>query len=104
MTDQSAERTLVLPFLVAGRDLADAMVDPLEPVTGTRFVVDGRALATGSISFASQLVVRVLRQGGADALVLQGGPADFVGHVTGAADRLKVADRLHVEQPAIATA
>ena len=96
MSEPSPTRTLVLPYLVAGRDLADAMLEPLEPLAGTRFVVDGRSLATGSVSFASQLVVRVLDQGGAGALVLVGGPQEFVEHVCGAAERLGVADRLTV--------
>ena len=99
MSEHSQTRTLVLPYLVAGRDLADGMVDPLEPLAGTRFVVDGRSLATGSVSFASQLVVRVLDQGGAAQLVLAGGPREFADHVRGAAERLGVADRLKVTEP-----
>jgi len=59
------------------------------------------------VSFASQLVVRVLDQGGAGSLVLVGGPRDFVEHVSGAAERLGVADRLQLgasDLPAAASA
>lgn len=89
--------TLVLPHLIAGRDLADAMVDRLGALAGEQVVVDGRAMAAGNVSFGSQLVVRVLSEGEASELVLVGAPEQFVRYVCDAAERLQVAGRLRVE-------
>lgn len=91
--------TLVLPHLIAGRDLADRLVDRLGPLAGEQVVADCRAMVTGTVSFASQLVVRVLSQGGARELVLLGAPAEFTRHVRAAAERLQVADRVSVPLP-----
>ena len=88
--------TLVLPHLIAGRDLADTLVDRLGPLGGEQVVVDCRSMVTGSVSFASQLVVRVLAEGGARELVLVGAPPEFADHVCAAAERLQVTDRLRV--------
>ncbi len=72
---------LTLPHLVAGRDLADLMLDRLGSFDHQVVVVDSRQTASGSASFASQLVTRTLVDGGADRLVLVGAPARFADHV-----------------------
>lgn len=86
--------TLVLPHLVAGRDLADLMVDRLGNLRGQTVVVDARGTATGSPSFGSQLVHRVLQQGDAATLVMVGAPARLASQVTESAAALGVAARL----------
>lgn len=86
---------LRLPNLVAGRDLADSMLDRLErPFEHETVVVDARQTSSGSPSFASQLVQRTLVDGGADALVIVGAPVRFAKHVTESARASSVAGRL----------
>ncbi len=87
-------RSLVLPHLVAGRDLADSMIDRLGDLEGSVVVVDARGTATGSASFASQLVLRVLRDGRADCMVVVGAPARLAEQVTQSAKVLDVATRM----------
>lgn len=85
---------LELPYLVAGRDLADLMLDKFEDLTGRTVVVDARRTATGSPSFSSQLVHRVLERGDAASLVLLGAPDRFADQVSASALDLGVSDRL----------
>ena len=92
--------TLTLPLLVAGRDLAARAVERLGTIRGTEVVVDARALASGTTSFAAQLVQSIVVDGGADQLVLVGGPADIVADVRAAADTLSVADRVRAADTA----
>jgi hypothetical protein len=83
--------TLVLPYLVAGRDLADKMVDHLdEKPYGQVVAVDARKLASGSRSFAGQLVRRIAADGGASQLLLIGAPEQFAAYVADAARALGV--------------
>ena len=97
-----AQPTLVLPYLVAGRDLADRMVDLLgSPLRGQVVVVDSSATSDGSESFASQLVKRLLVDEAAERLVLRGGPGRFAGYVADAAERLHVADRVELPGPVL---
>ena len=89
--------TIVLPHLVAGRDLADAMIDGLAASLHDRVVVvDARATSSGSSSFASQLVQRVLVDEGARSLVLVGAPARFVRAVQESAERQDVTPRVEL--------
>lgn len=99
-------RSLVLPHLVAGRDLADSMIDRLGDLEGSVVVVDARGTATGSASFASQLVLRVLRDGRADGMVVVGAPARLAEQVTQSAKVLDVAGRmdLSAEMPTVEAA
>lgn len=76
---------LTLPMLVAGRDFADDMADRLGDVTDRSVVVDATGLASGSSSFAAQLVSRVLVDGKAAELVLVGAPEPFVDYARKAA-------------------
>lgn len=92
--DRGPYLSLVLPHLVAGRDLADAMIDRLGDLDNRTVVVDARRTATGSPSFASQLVHRVLADGGADRLVVVGAPSRFAEQITASASALGVAARL----------
>jgi hypothetical protein len=89
--------TLVLPSMVAGRDLADALVERLAgDLTGTEVVVDCRRLVSASPSFAAQLVLRVLVDRRAGSLEVEHAPAAFGTYLQQAARRIGVADRLHV--------
>lgn len=89
-----------LPSMVAGRGMADALVDRLAgDLRGAVVVLDCRHLVTGSPSFAAQVVSRVLGAG-ASQLRVEGAPASFAAHLREAADRLAAADRLVLAQPA----
>lgn len=80
--------TLVLPSLVAGRDLADDFVDQLGDLTDAEVVVDARELTSGTSSFAAQLVRRTLVDGRAKQVVVVGAPSTFVRHLHDAAAAL----------------
>ncbi len=86
--------TLTLPLLVAGRDLAARAVQRLGVIARTEVIVDARPLASGTTSFAAQLVQSVIVEGEADRLLVVGGPADFVADIQAAARALSVADRV----------
>jgi hypothetical protein len=87
--------TMVLPQLVAGRDLADAMVNRLDgDIRGETVALDCRALVSGSPSFASQIVHRVLAEGDAHSLVVVGAPTRFAKYLADSANALAVGDRL----------
>lgn len=90
--------TLVLPHLVAGRDLADLMVDNLGDLRGRTVVVDARGTATGSPSFGSQLAQRVLQQGDAATLVMVGAPSRLAAQVSESATALGLAARLELAE------
>lgn len=90
--------TVTLPQLVAGRDLADAVVNKLGILTGEQVRVDATELVVGAPSFAAQLVERVLADGAAKSLTVEGAPANFVTYLQAAADKLDLADRLIVER------
>ena len=90
-------RTLTLPQLVAGRDLAAEAVRKLGPLTGADVRVDARPLVSGTASFAGQLVRSTLIDGGAARLVVLGGPAEFTADVRAAAEALDVVPRLVLE-------
>ena len=97
--------TLVLPSMVAGRDLADALVERLAgDLTGAEVVIDCRRLVSASPSFAAQLVLRVLVDHRAGSLRVEHAPAAFDTYLQEAAGRLDVADQLHViaREPATA--
>ena len=85
---------LTLPNLVAGRDLADRMLDRLGAFDGQVVVVDARQTASGSASFASQVVTRTLVDGSADRLVVVGAPARFAEHLQRSARDRGVEGRL----------
>ncbi|MEJ5913545.1 hypothetical protein [Pseudokineococcus sp. 1T1Z-3] len=83
-----------LPSMVAGRRMADSLVDLLDgDLDGAVVVLDCHALVTGSPSFAAQLVSRVLG-GGAAELRAQDAPEPFAAHLREAARRLDATPRL----------
>jgi hypothetical protein len=84
---------LTLPRLVAGRELAAAMVDQLGPLAGQQLIVDCRNTVTGTGSFAAGLVKRALVDKHASELMLVGAPTDFAGYAAEAAEALGVRDR-----------
>jgi hypothetical protein len=86
--------TLTLPQLVAGREIAAAAVGKLGPIDDADVVVDARALASGTSSFAAQLVRSVLVEGRARQLTLLGGPTAFRHDAESAAASLGVAEQL----------
>ena len=89
--------TLILPSMVAGRDLADTLVSRLDGnLQDAEVVVDSRRLVSASPSFAAQLVRRVLTDGHARLLRVIAPPANFVEYLEEAAARVGVRDRLVV--------
>ena len=95
--------TLTLPALVAGRDLADALVDKLEDVKSAPVLVDARGLESGTSSFAAQLVRRILLDKGAQRLILVGAPPSFAAYVRDAAVKLHVSNKLDTRDVAAAS-
>ncbi len=95
--------TLTLPALVAGRDLADTLVDKLASDESAPVLVDARRLKSGTSSFAAQLVRRILLDRHAEQLILVGAPASFVGYVRDAAVKLYVSGRLDTRDVAAAS-
>ena len=94
---------LRLPRLAGTREavgdlLAEQQVAP--SLAGEELVVLCRDLASGSTSFADQLVKEVLEQRGASAIVLVGAPSRFVALVQESAQRRGVADRVRVSSGA----
>lgn len=90
--------TLELPSMVAGRGLADTLVDRLAgDLRKADVVLDCRRLVSASPSFAAQLVLRILGDGNARALRVEAAPASFVEYLQDAAARLHVTDRLEVD-------
>ncbi len=89
--------TLVLPSMVAGRNLADTLVGRLDgTLLDAEVVVDSRRLVSASPSFAAQLVRRILTEGQARILRVTAAPASFVEYLEEAAGRLGVRERLVV--------
>jgi hypothetical protein len=101
--EEVAMLRLTLPALVAGRDLADALVDKLEDdVPSAPVLVDASRLESGTSSFAAQLVRRLLLDRRADRLILFGAPASFAGYVRDAAVTLRVSNKLDTRDVATA--
>lgn len=95
--------TLELPRLAGTREavsdlLADAGVSV--SLAGQDVVVFARALASGSPSFADELVRAVLEVRGADHLILVGSPSLFATRVREAARRRGVYDKFQEAQAA----
>ena len=89
---------LHLPMYVAGRDFADDVVDQLGNLTGRSIVVDATGLASGTSSFAAQLVSRVLVEGKAGELIVVGAPDQFNEYAREAAAADGVADAFHASR------
>ncbi len=86
---------LTLPLFVAGRDLAADLADQLGGVADRSIVVDATSLASGTSSFAAELVHRVLADGKAAELIVVGAPEPFNEYARDGALADGVADRLH---------
>lgn len=98
--------TIELPSMVAGRAMADALVDALEgEIAGAHVDVDCRHLVSGSPSFAAQLVARLLVDGRAAHVRVVAATTPFADAMTEAAARQGVAELLAVTrtQPVPAT-
>jgi hypothetical protein len=94
---------LRLPRLVGTREaVTDVLHEQGVPATlaGEQVAVLARDLASGSASFADELVKEVLCERGAAELSLVGAPERFVEHVHAAAVRRGVADKVHVRSAA----
>jgi uncharacterized Fe-S center protein len=94
----ASDADLYLPMYVAGRDFADDVVDQLGSLTGRSIVVDATGLASGTSSFAAQLVSRVLVDGKADELIVVGAPDQFNEYAREAAEADGVADAFHASR------
>lgn len=88
--------TLNLPELVAGRDMADEIVDKLGPLDRERVVVEAGNLVNGSASFAGQLVKRVLVGATGAELIVVGAPTRFNQYLSRAAELAGTVDRLEL--------
>jgi uncharacterized Fe-S center protein len=86
---------LTLPLFVAGRDFAADLADRLGEVAARSIVVDATSLASGTSSFAAELVRRVLVDGKAAELIVVGAPEQFNEYARDGATADGVADRLH---------
>jgi len=90
--------TLTLPQLVAGRELAKASLLRLGALADREVVVDARQLASGTASFAGEMVHVALVQNQARSLTVVGGPADFQRFAADAARAERVEDRLRLTE------
>jgi len=98
--EERAMVRLSLPSMVAGRSLANTLVERLavtRPLQHEVVIVDCRRLVSASPSFAAQLVKAVLLDRQASALRVVDAPQDLAEYVADAAARLGVADRVTVE-------
>jgi hypothetical protein len=94
---------ITLPRLVGTRETArDLLAEHGVPesLTSERVVVLCRDLASGSTSFADELVKELLVDRAATQLILVGAPERFVDHVRAAAARRGVAERVQVRSGA----
>lgn len=73
----AVEPDVYLPMFVAGRDFAGDIADRLGDVAGRTVLVDGTMLRSGTSSFASEFVRRVLVDGKAERLLVVGAPQQF---------------------------
>ncbi len=86
---------LILPSMVAGRTLANTLVDKFDgDLRDAEVQVDARRLLNASPSFSAELVHRILTVEGARTLQVVRPPASFVEYLEDAADRMGVRDRL----------
>lgn len=77
--------------------MADRLVDSFdEPLRDADVTLDGTHLVRSSPSFAAQLVERILTDGRASVLRVDGAPAAFVDQLTTSAAAAHVQDRLVV--------
>jgi hypothetical protein len=90
---------ITLPRLVGTREAArDLLAEHRVPPTlaGEQVVLLCRDLASGSTSFADELVKDLLVDRAAAELVLVGAPERFVDHIRATAARRDVGSRVHV--------
>ena len=90
----AVEADVYLPLFVAGRDFADGIADRLGDVAGHTVLVDGTKLLSGTSSFASEFVRRILVEGKATELVVVGAPEEFTDYLREEATESGVADAL----------
>ncbi len=92
--------TIELPSMVAGRAMADALVDALDgEIAGAQVDVDCRHLVSGSPSFAAQLVSRLLVDGHAAHVQVVAATTPFVDAMTEAAARQGVSGLVSITRP-----
>ena len=88
---------LRLPGLVAGRDLADAMLGKLsDSYRRADVIVDATRTSSASPSFSAQIIQHVLVEGEAASLTLAGAPDRMVSVCREVAASAGVSDRLAV--------
>jgi FlaA1/EpsC-like NDP-sugar epimerase len=92
--------TLVLPRQVAGRDLADELINQLGSLGGQTVLVDARRTTHATGSFGAQIVKRVLMTEQAERLTIVAGPSRLVqsiqktGEVLGVTGQLELVSEL----------
>jgi hypothetical protein len=85
-----------VPQLTGGRERARALVDGLaDRMPGATIVVDFRRMVAGTPSFADELVIRVLVDGGAAELRAEHVNREFGEYLLEAARDHGVAERVH---------
>lgn len=90
--------TLQLPSMVAGRRLADTLVDAVSvDLAGADVVVDCGRLVSASPSFVAQLLSRLLLDAGAATVRVRRPTDQFVRYAAQVADELQVRDRVELE-------
>lgn len=96
-TESDRMEHLVLPRLAGTREAVYDLLseqDVPKELVGQTLTVHARDLASGSPSFADQLVKVVLQERQAEELIILGAPQRFIGHVLGSAERRGVRPRV----------
>lgn len=86
--------TLVMPRLSGCRSSACHLIEQLGPVTRATVVLDAAGMDASSQSYADELVLRVLANGGAERFEVREATARFARHLEMSARARGVADRL----------
>lgn len=96
---------LVLPRLAGTREAVYDLLaeqDVPKELAGQTLTVHARGLASGSPSFADQLVKVVLEERQAEGLIILGAPQRFIGHVLASAERRGLRPRVSTTAEAAA--
>jgi hypothetical protein len=90
----AVEADVYLPLFVAGRDFADGIAERLGDVADRIILVDATSLLSGTSSFASEFVRRILVDGRAKELIVVGAPEEFTEYLLEEATQAGVAEAL----------
>lgn len=88
-----------LPSMVAGRQMADALVDAVSgDLSDAEVAIDCRALVSSSPSFVAQLLKRLLIDRGVARVVVRYPPEQFTRYTEQAVGDLGVSGRVVMQQ------